>query len=204
MADHTACEGHRTSDRWWTLLAPVYDTAVALVGWHRCQDALLADVESVLLLDVGCGPAHLARGPLRRGVRYIGVDRNTAMLARASRQLASASGGGTVVRADITALPFRDHTFDIVVATGVLGLLDIDTRRTALREVARVARSTLRLLEPVRRADAPHRRATFRLIALVRDRPIDLAELFEAGFTPELRGPPAIARLYSMVNATRH
>ncbi len=32
----------RLSDRWWTLVAPGYDPSVALVGWHRWQDELVA------------------------------------------------------------------------------------------------------------------------------------------------------------------
>ena len=45
------------------------------------------------------------------------------------------------------------------------------------------------MLEPVRPGHAPHRRATCRWVALVRDRPLDLAELVEAGLELELRGP---------------
>ena len=96
----------RFTDRWWTLAAPGYDPAVALVGWHRWQDALVRDVTSGLVLDVGCGPAHLASGLLARGVSYVGVDRNAAMVSRASRRVASSPGRGAAVRADVTALPF--------------------------------------------------------------------------------------------------
>ena len=193
----------RLSECWWTLVAPGYDPAVALVGWHRWQDSLVADVTSGLVLDVGCGPAHLARGLLARGVGYVGVDRNAAMVSRAGRRVASSPGQGVVVRADVTALPFRAESFDIVVAAGVLGLLDLDSRHAALREMARVVRGEVRLLEPVRRAGAPPRTTRSRLIALVRDRPVDLAELAAAGLDPEVRGPPLLAGVYSIVRATR-
>ena len=72
-------------DRRWTFVAPVYDRSVAVVGWHRWQDALLADVSEGAVLDVGCGPAHLAKALVARGVDYVGMDRNPAMLARAAR-----------------------------------------------------------------------------------------------------------------------
>lgn len=193
----------RLYERWWTFVAPGYDVAVALVGWHRWQDLLLSDVTSGRVLEVGCGPAHLARGLLARGVEYVGVDRNAAMVARAGRRVASAPGSGLIVRADITALPFRAASFDTVAATGVLGLLDRRTRRAALRELARVARSDVRLLEPVLRADAPTRTTRAHLIALVRDRPIDLAELVQAGLRPTVHGPPRLAGVYSMVCATK-
>ncbi len=194
---------NRLAERWWTLAAPGYDPAVALVGWHRWQDTLVSDVSSGLVLEVGCGPAHLARGLLARGVGYVGVDRNAAMVSRASRRVAPSAGRGVIVRADITALPFGPGSFDIVVASGVLGLLDLDSRGATLREMARVTCGEVRLLEPVRRADMPVHVLRSRLIALVRDRPLDLAELAEAGLEPEVRGPPLLAGVYSTVWATR-
>lgn len=192
------------TERCWTLVAPGYDTAVALVGWHRYQDALVSDIARGAVLEVGCGPAHLARSLLTRGVEYVGVDRNAAMVTRAGRRLArlrSAAGSGAIVRADATALPFGAASVDVVVATGVLGLLDRGRRSDALREMARVARREVRLLEPVGRADAPPLGVRARLIALVRDRPVDLAELTEAGLDPHVYGPPRLAGVYSMVRA---
>lgn len=203
MIERNVGQLDRVSDRWWTLVAPGYDQAVALVGWHRGLDALVSDVASGRVLEVGCGPAYLAGGLLARGVDYVGVDRNAAMVSRARRRVASFPGRGAVVRADVTALPFRGASFDIVVAAGVLGLLDLSSRRTALREMARVTCGEVRLLEPVRRPGAPPRTTRARLIALVRDCPIDLAELVEAGLEPEVRGRPLLAGVYSMVHATR-
>ena len=89
------------------------------------------------------------------------------------------------------------------MATGVLGLLDLPSRRAALLEMARVACGEVRLLEPVRRPDAPTRAARSRAIALVRERPLDLAELTEAGLEPEVRGPAHLAGVYSVVRATK-
>jgi len=59
----TARKAHQLdplTDRWWTLVAPGYDPGVAVVGWRRWLDVLVADVTSGRVLDVGCGPAHLA------------------------------------------------------------------------------------------------------------------------------------------------
>lgn len=193
------------TDRWWSLVAPGYDRAVALVGWHRALDALVADVSGGRLLDVGCGPGHLAPGLLARGTEYVGVDRDGAMLTRAARSLAGTGGlpdRGVLVRADVTALPFRDASFDVVVASAVLGLLDLRTRRAALCEMARVARSEVRLLEPVHRPGEPTRARRSRLVAWVRERPLELAELVEAGLRPAVRGP-AVLGVYSVVRATR-
>jgi len=198
--------GHsgRPSDRWWSLAAPCYDGAVGLVGWHRCQDALVADLSTGVVLDVGCGPAHLAGTLLDRGVDYVGLDRNPAMLARAARRVhASGPGRGRVVRGDVTALPFESGSFDCVVATGVLGLLDLSRRQQALREMTRVARGQVRLLEPVRRSGSPPGIARARLLAFLRDRPIERTDLAEAGLAAEIRGPAVLGGVYSMVYA-RH
>jgi len=191
----------RLADRWWTLAAPGYDRAVSLVGWHRWLDALIADVTSGLLLDVGCGPAYLAPVLMERGIGYVGADRNAAMVARARRRIASSPGRGLVVHADVTALPFRAESFDVVVASAVLGLLDLHSRRAALREIARVARGEIRLLEPVRRAGASPRTLRAHLLGLVRERSLELTELAEAGLVPEVHGPPVLAGVYSRVHA---
>ena len=204
MTTPPASRPDRMADRWWTLVAPVYDRSVALVGWHRWQDSLVADVTHGTVLELGCGPAHLAKDLLARGVDYVGLDRNPAMVARASRAIGAwGPGRGLVVRADVTAVPFRGASFDVVVATGVLGLLAVPVRRIALQEMVRLSRGGVRLLEPVLRVDAPMRVVRSRVIALVRDRPLALDELVEVGLEPEVLGPALLAGVYSMVRATR-
>jgi ubiquinone/menaquinone biosynthesis C-methylase UbiE len=194
----------RTADRWWTLLAPAYDRSVALVGWHRWQDAVVADVVRGSVLEVGCGPAHLARGLTARGIDYVGLDRNAAMVVRAGRAVrACGPGRASIVRADVTAIPFPAEAFDLVVATALLGLLTAPARRVALQEMVRVSRGEVRMLEPIARSDAPARVGRSRVIALVRDRPLALDELVEAGLEPEVRGRAHLAGVYSMVRATK-
>ena len=201
MTARPATRLDRLADRWWTLAAPGYDWAMGLVRWHRWLDALVADVTSGLLLDVGCGPAHLAPGLLARGIGYAGVDRNAAMVARARRRIASSAGDGLVVRADATALPFRTGSFDVVLAASVLGLLDLRSRQAALREMARVARGEIRLLEPFSRAGAPAHPLRAHVIGFVREHPLGLTELVEAGLEPQVRGPAMLAGVYSRVHA---
>ena len=201
MTAHPASWRSGLAGRWWTLAAPGYDRAVGLVGWHRWLNLLVGDVTSGRLLDIGCGPAYLAPGLLARGIGYVGVDRNAAMVARARRRIAPSAGKGLVVRADATALPFRTGSFDVVIAAGVLGLLDLHSRQAALREMARVTRGEVRLLEPFRRPGAPPRTLRAHVIGLVSDRPLDLTELAEAGLIPKLHGPALLAGVYSRVHA---
>ena len=193
----------RAADRWWTLAAPGYDRCVSLVGWHRWQDSLVADVTHGTVLELGCGPAHLAKGLLEHGVDYVGVDRNPAMVARAGRAVGAwGPGRGRVVRADATAVPFGPACVDIVVATGLLGLLTVHARRNVLHEMVRISRGEVRLLEPIHRANEPLRAVRSRVLAFVRDRPLALDELVEVGLEPEVRGPAMLAGVYSMVRAT--
>lgn len=140
---------------------------------------------------------------IARGVAYVGVDRNAAMTERAQRRVGSTRGKGLIVRADVTALPFAPESFDLVVVTGVLGLLDRGARHAALREMARVARSSIRLLEPVHRPGEPTRAARSRVVALARDGPIELDELRAVGLHGEVRGRALLARAYSIVEATK-
>ena len=192
------------ADRWWAAAAPVYDRCVGLVGWHAAQESLVADLGGGTVLEVGCGPAHLAGPLLSRGVGYVGLDRNPAMLVRAARSVAaSGRSGGQVVRGDVRALPFAARTFDYVVATGVLGLLDAAERGRALREISRVTRGEVRLLEPVRRTGSPPLLTRSRALAFLRGRPIELSDLAEVGLTAEIRGPAVLAGVYSAVYAHR-
>lgn len=201
MTAHPASRRGGLADRWWTLAAPGYDRAVALAGWHRLLNLLVADITSGRLLDIGCGPAYLAPGLLARGIGYTGVDRNAAMLAQARRRMTPPAGTVPVVRSDATALPFRTGSFDVVIAAAVLGLLDLHSRQAALREMTRVTRGEIRLLEPFRRPGTPPHTLRAHVIGLVPDRPLDLTELDEAGLIPEMHGPPLLAGVYSRVHA---
>jgi arsenite methyltransferase len=96
---------------------------------------LLVPLPGEQILDVGCGPGHLARelaelvGP---NGRVRGVDVSEQMLAIAAQT------GVEVVHVSDTALPFKDCTFDAVVATQVYEFVE-DLPR-ALVELHRVLR----------------------------------------------------------------
>ena len=185
----------------WSTVAPAYDRVVAIAGWHRALDSFGAGLWSGRVLEVGCGPGHLAPVLVARGVDYVGLDRSAAMLHRAAAGLGE--HGRRLVRADLTALPFRDAAFDVVLATAVLGLLHPQQRRAALREMARVVCGEVWLLEPVHRPGEPARRVRSRVIALASFGPLELDELVAAGLAPEVDGPPVLLGAYSVVRAAR-
>ena len=124
------------------------------------------------VLDVACGSAPMV-GELTGG--WVGVDRVTAELALARRR-----GAPRVVVGDASALPVRDVSFDTVVCSMALMLLQPLDR--ALREMTRVLRPGGRLvaLAPDARPLTLRNRARYArlLVALRRRRigyPNDLA-----------------------------
>lgn len=99
------------------------DLEVALVErYGRRGDVLEAGCGTGLILERIAGFARSARG----------IDLSGGMLARARAR------GLDVAQASVTALPYKDHSFDVVCSFKVLAhVADIET---ALAEMARVTR----------------------------------------------------------------
>jgi 2-polyprenyl-3-methyl-5-hydroxy-6-metoxy-1,4-benzoquinol methylase len=121
------------------------ERANSLFGGKR---AALAEVQLVLpargsaasLLDVGTGRGdirHAAAGAARfAGVNLhaIGLDISEPLLTD------SVSGNESIVRGDALALPFRDSSIDIVLASQVLHHFPFTEACAMVRELDRVAR----------------------------------------------------------------
>lgn len=95
------------------------------------------------VLDVGCGPGHLAIRLARDAdLRVTGLDLDPRMIERARRQARRAMAGGQqlpdFIVGDATALPFPDATFDLVVST--LSMHHWAEPAQGLAEVGRVLR----------------------------------------------------------------
>lgn len=81
------------------------------------------------VLDLACGSGPSLR--LRPGEPWIGLDRSPSELARARR-----SGTENVLEGDATALPFEDESFDGVICS--MAIMLIQPLERALAEVHRV------------------------------------------------------------------
>ena len=98
----------------------------------------------VKILDVGCGQGRHAAYALKyKDAFVVGADLSAADLQKAGdrlrfHQFAGAWDGGAwgLAVSDITALPFQDHFFDIVICSEVLEHIPDD--RKALSELVRV------------------------------------------------------------------
>ena len=100
----------------------------------------------LLVVDVGGGRGDFARRLVeharRRGrrVHVVVVDRDPDLLAAAGRRAASAV---SLVRADATALPFRERGADVVTMSLTLHHMEPDAAVTSLAEMCAVARTAV-------------------------------------------------------------
>jgi ubiquinone/menaquinone biosynthesis C-methylase UbiE len=125
-----------------------YDAPMERLGGERRRRRLLARARG-RVLEVGIGTGiNLERYP--SGVRLIGVDISSRMLARAVSRAAALRTAPALVRGDVERLPFPDRSFDTVVATCVF--CSVADPVAGLRELARVVRDDgqVLLLEHVR------------------------------------------------------
>jgi SAM-dependent methyltransferase len=88
-------------------------------------------------LDAGAGSGMITIPLARDGVTIAALDRSPAMLARLAERAAEISDL-TIVRGDMTALPFADRTFGSVLIANVFHL--IAAWEQALAELVRVVR----------------------------------------------------------------
>jgi SAM-dependent methyltransferase len=128
----------------WDDYAPFYD-------WENAQTMGRRDVTFWRdrarqvhgpILELGCGTGRVSLPVARDGARVVGIDRSAAMLARARSRLRRSKPAGRLhlVRGDITALPFPDASFELVMAPyGILqSLLDEAVVESTLKSVRRV------------------------------------------------------------------
>jgi SAM-dependent methyltransferase len=87
------------------------------------------------VLDVGSGPGHLASRLADHGLDVVAIDLDPAMVAMATKRLA---GRAETAVASVTALPFADASFDVVVST--LSMHHWADPAAGLTEIARVLR----------------------------------------------------------------
>jgi len=91
------------------------------------------------ILDVGCGKGFLLYDFTQAapGVEVRGIDVSAYALAHAKEEVASSLEIGNAV-----ALPYPDHSFDLVVSINTLHNLNLEELHIALREIERVGKAT--------------------------------------------------------------
>ncbi len=86
--------------------------------------------------EPGIGTGRIALPIVQRGYSYTGVDISEKMLDELHRKQQGVSHRITLVKADATALPFGDNSFDVALTVHVLHL--IPAWQQALAEIRRV------------------------------------------------------------------
>ena len=132
--------------RLFTTIADRYDliTRVLSYGqdarWKRTLIQMSAVKPGERALDLATGTGDIAFGVAARGARTVGLDITHRMLQLARGK----SGAATFITGDMTSLPFRPASFDLVT-TGY-GLRNVPDLDAAIGEIARVLRPGGRVL----------------------------------------------------------
>jgi ubiquinone/menaquinone biosynthesis C-methylase UbiE len=130
----------------WDRFAPFYDISAPLLLPVRNMVVRIADVpKSSKILDVATGTGQQAFAFARYGCDVTGIDLSEAMLAIARRK--NKYPNVKLQSADATALPFEDKSFDASVVSLALHDMPLAIRGKALREMARVTKSKIVIVE---------------------------------------------------------
>lgn len=127
-------------------IAPIYDETRTVPSWilskfyERIFKKEIRLNPNLNILDAGIGTGRTAGPLLNLGVHLVGIDISKEMLRRMVEKLKKSSVSSQVsfILGDVTALPFRDHSFDLVISVHVLHL--IKKWRKAIKETKRVLR----------------------------------------------------------------
>ena len=126
-----------------------------LLGTKPEKESSKAVVEIILpmmnvgstILEVGCSSGHLLRTLSKKGknLKYVGVDIDHFAISKGNAELNRIELVGIksaqLIEAEVTKLPFKDKSFDIVVSLNVLEHLNEPSR--AIRELLRCSNKFL-------------------------------------------------------------
>jgi len=107
----------------YSVLTPVYDSALEVLGFGRSFKAAVAKLAEVkpgeTVLDVGCGTGTLLQALVARQPegRFTGIDPDPQVLAIARRRLQSSTTTVELVEGYAQELPFPDEAFELVIST---------------------------------------------------------------------------------------
>jgi ubiquinone/menaquinone biosynthesis C-methylase UbiE len=124
-----------------------YDLVQELAGSRRAYAAvreMLPPTAGRRVLDVGAGTGR-ARRVLSPDARYVAIELDLDRL----RALRRTTPDGLLVSADAIRLPLLDTSVDIACCVFVLHHLNDDALRSSLRELARVVRDDLVIMDPL-------------------------------------------------------
>lgn len=109
------------------------------VWWRLVSHALDYVPAGGRVLEVGFGPGRLQVELARQAQLAAGIDLAGGMCRYTYRRLAAQGLPSNIVRGSVCQLPYRAHSFDVVVSTfAISGLIDV---QGAVSEMARMTSS---------------------------------------------------------------
>lgn len=120
----------------WTARAESYDALFTAVSNQAIPHILsvLGDLSGKAVLDVCCGPGHLAAAAVQSGATAEGIDFAPTMVARAARNYPAIP----FREGDAESLPYGSGSFDHVVCA--FGIMHLQQPEAAIAEAHRVLR----------------------------------------------------------------
>ncbi|HEU4527680.1 MAG TPA: class I SAM-dependent methyltransferase [Actinomycetota bacterium] len=85
-------------------------------GVPEAEVGMLADVEGIDAVELGCGTAYVSAWLARRGAGPIGLDNSTVQLATAGRFQEEFDLRFPLVHGDAESTPFPDSSFDLAIS----------------------------------------------------------------------------------------
>lgn len=134
---------HREVGRYWDANADAW-TTLSRAGYDIYRDwvntpeffRILPSVDSLRVLDIGCGEGYNTRLLVARGARVAGIDISARFIGHAIAREREHPLGIDYQIASAVELPFADESFD--AATAFMSLMDIPENDRALAEAYRV------------------------------------------------------------------
>ena len=127
-------------------IAFVYDETRAIPDWVLSEfyEKIKSEIKvnpDLTILDAGIGTGRMIMPLLDLDVHLVGIDISREMIKKMKEKISSSSGSCQVslVLGDVTALPFREDSFDFVLSVLVLHL--IKRWENAINETKRVIRN---------------------------------------------------------------
>lgn len=85
--------------------------------WHRWQITAAGEVTGPSVLEIGIGPGFLLSTLAGKGFFVTGIDLSADMAMVAARNIGKSGRRAGIAVASALALPFRDSSFDTVIAS---------------------------------------------------------------------------------------
>ncbi len=130
----------------WDLYAPIYEKAMrADYKYYKFMyDRIPTKIQNKEVLEIATGPGLLAKHVAYAAKRMVATDYSEGMIREAKK--GAHADNLTFEIADAANLPYKDHSFDVVLIANALHVMPEPEK--ALREINRVLREGGLLIAP--------------------------------------------------------